>query len=241
MNPSTPTTRSHTNGRYASTPVLMDPKGTIVFSTISRPNYGFDVFFVQLNHITVAIEDRLTDGCSVNFNAQFVDEDQSVVFVSERSRSRRIYLTRPGLPNLDWAALHSTEIDDKDKKITRLTLYEAVDYSPTVSKSRKFLVVASYGSRLWGGEFHELNMDIVVFPKSDLRMMTMIRVMARMMNQMLRAICPTIRWLRLIRTMKASSPSVRAKIADEIHFKIEIHGFESEIEIHGLYSLELPC
>ncbi|GLT60236.1 hypothetical protein SLA2020_330090 [Shorea laevis] len=77
----------------------MDPKGTIVFSTISRPNYGFDVFSVQLNHITAAIEDRLTDGCSVNFNAQFVDEDQFVVFVSERSRSPRIYLTRLGLPN----------------------------------------------------------------------------------------------------------------------------------------------
>ncbi|GLT60235.1 hypothetical protein SLA2020_330090 [Shorea laevis] len=99
MNPSTPAPRSHTNGRYASTPVLMDPKGTIVFSTISRPNYGFDVFSVQLNHITAAIEDRLTDGCSVNFNAQFVDEDQFVVFVSERSRSPRIYLTRLGLPN----------------------------------------------------------------------------------------------------------------------------------------------
>ncbi|GKV16068.1 hypothetical protein SLEP1_g26773 [Rubroshorea leprosula] len=138
----------------------MDPKGTIVFSTISRPNYGFDVFFVQLNHITAAIEDRLTDGYSVNFNAQFVDEDQSVVFVSERSRSPRIYLTRLAYPIL---TLHSTEIDDKDKKITRLTLYGAVDYSPTVSKSRKFLVVASYGSRSWGGEFHELNMDIVVF------------------------------------------------------------------------------
>ncbi|GLT41544.1 hypothetical protein SLA2020_156000 [Shorea laevis] len=77
----------------------MDPKGTIVFSTISRPNYGFNVFSFQLNHITAATEDRLTDGCSINFNAQFVNEDQSVVYVSERSRSPRIYLTRPGLPN----------------------------------------------------------------------------------------------------------------------------------------------
>ncbi|GKV23283.1 hypothetical protein SLEP1_g33031 [Rubroshorea leprosula] len=181
----------------------MNPKGTIVFSTVGRPNYGFDVFSVQLNHITAATEHRLTDGSSINFNAQFVDEDRSVVFVSERSGSARIYLTRPGLPIPEqlasvphslfhdrpilknnrlyfvsaheqpdrqfqsWAALHSTEIDDKDKKITRLTPYGAVDYSPAVSKSGKFLAVASYGSRSWGGEFHELNTDIVVFPESD--------------------------------------------------------------------------
>ncbi|GKV30440.1 hypothetical protein SLEP1_g39248 [Rubroshorea leprosula] len=105
-----------------------------------------------------------------------------------------------------WVALHSTEIGDKDKKITRLTPYGAVDYSLAVSKSGKLLAIASYGSRSWGNEFHELNTDIVVFPEFDLRMMTMIRVIARMMNQMLRAICPTIRWLRLIRTMEASSP-----------------------------------
>ncbi|GLT92009.1 hypothetical protein SLE2022_098680 [Rubroshorea leprosula] len=77
----------------------MDPKGTIVFSTINRPNYVFDVFSVQLNHITAATEDRLTDGCSINFNAQFIDEDQSVVFISKRSGSPQIYLTCPGLPN----------------------------------------------------------------------------------------------------------------------------------------------
>ncbi|GKV32390.1 hypothetical protein SLEP1_g41001 [Rubroshorea leprosula] len=105
-----------------------------------------------------------------------------------------------------WVALHSTEIGDKDKKITRLTPYGAVDYSLAVSKFGKFLAIASYGSRSWGGGFHELNTDIVVFPESDSRMMTMIRVMARMMNQTLRVICLTIRWLRLIRTMEASSP-----------------------------------
>ncbi|GLT42693.1 hypothetical protein SLA2020_166790 [Shorea laevis] len=181
----------------------MNPKGIIVFSTVGRPNYGFDVFSVQLNHIAADTEHRLTDGSSINFNAQFVDEDGSVVFVSERSGSPRIYLTRPGLPNPEqlpsvphslfhdrpilknnrlyfvsaheqpdrqfqsWAALQSTEIGDKDNKITRLTPYGAVDYSPAVSKSGKFIAVASYGSRSWGGEFHELNTDIVVFPESD--------------------------------------------------------------------------
>ncbi|GLT42692.1 hypothetical protein SLA2020_166780 [Shorea laevis] len=181
----------------------MDPKGTIVFSTVGRSNYGFDVFSVQLNHITTATERPLTDGSSINFNAQFVDEDQSIVFVSERSGSPRIYLIRPGLPKSEplasvphslfhdrpilknnrlyfvsaheqpdrqfqsWSALYSTEIADKDSKITRLTPDGAVDYSPAVSKSGKFIAVASYGSRSWGGEFNELNTDIVVFPESD--------------------------------------------------------------------------
>ncbi|GLU07191.1 hypothetical protein SLE2022_241580 [Rubroshorea leprosula] len=163
----------------------MDPKGTIVFSTVGRSNYGFDVFSVQLNHITTATEHRLTDGISINFNAQFIDEGQSIVFVSERSGSPQIYLTRPSLPKPEplasvpqslfhdrpilknnrlyfvsaheqpdrrfqsWSALYSTEIGDKDNKITRLTPYGAVDYSPAVSKSGKFVAVASYGSRGW--------------------------------------------------------------------------------------------
>ncbi|GLU07192.1 hypothetical protein SLE2022_241580 [Rubroshorea leprosula] len=163
----------------------MDPKGTIVFSTVGRSNYGFDVFSVQLNHITTATEHRLTDGISINFNAQFIDEGQSIVFVSERSGSPQIYLTRPSLPKPEplasvpqslfhdrpilknnrlyfvsaheqpdrrfqsWSALYSTEIGDKDNKITRLTPYGAVDYSPAVSKSGKFVAVASYGSRSW--------------------------------------------------------------------------------------------
>ncbi|GLT38752.1 hypothetical protein SLA2020_129780 [Shorea laevis] len=132
----------------------MNPKGTIVFSTVGRSNYGFDVFSVQLNYITIATEHHLTNGSSINFNTQFVNEDQSIVFVFERSRSSQIYLTHLGLPKpellafvphnlfhnrpilknnrlyfvlahkqLDcqfqsWLALYSTEIDDKDNKIT---------------------------------------------------------------------------------------------------------------------------
>ncbi|GKV05421.1 hypothetical protein SLEP1_g17438 [Rubroshorea leprosula] len=92
----------------------MDPKGTIVFSTINRPNYVFDVFSIQLNHITAATKDRLTDG----------QEQPDRQFQS-------------------WAALHLIEIGDKDKKITRLTPYGAVDYSLAVSKSGKFLAITS--------------------------------------------------------------------------------------------------
>ncbi|KAK9161825.1 hypothetical protein Syun_008166 [Stephania yunnanensis] len=78
----------------------MDPRGTILFATVGRPHYGFDLFSIDLsanldgesnNKWTDKDERRLSDGVSVNFNGQFSDEDQSVVFVSERSGSARIY------------------------------------------------------------------------------------------------------------------------------------------------------
>ncbi|WJX16757.1 hypothetical protein P8452_06747 [Trifolium repens] len=72
------------------------PPGTIVFNTVGRTQYGFDVFFTNLNsHHHDANDHRLTDGISINFNAQFTENDQSIVFVSERTGSPRFYLTRP--------------------------------------------------------------------------------------------------------------------------------------------------
>ncbi|XP_060174648.1 uncharacterized protein LOC132605540 [Lycium barbarum] len=81
------------------------PHGTIIFSTVGRTNYGFDIFslnspFSFLNsppsHSSqYPTEHRLTDGTSLNFNGQFIDEDQTLVFVSERSGAPRIYLQRP--------------------------------------------------------------------------------------------------------------------------------------------------
>ncbi|XP_041018007.1 tol-Pal system protein TolB-like [Juglans microcarpa x Juglans regia] len=77
----------------------MDPAGTIVFTTVGRPQYGFDLFSLELCPSTTlnSPEHRLTDGISINFNAQFVDDDQTLVFISERTGSPRIYLSRPGV------------------------------------------------------------------------------------------------------------------------------------------------
>ncbi|XWS76706.1 hypothetical protein CRYUN_Cryun01aG0200700 [Craigia yunnanensis] len=183
----------------------MDPKGTVTFTSVGRPQYGFDIFTVNLNQTpftSSTSEHRLTDGISINFNAQFANEDQSIVFVSERSGSPRIYLTRPALskpeqlpsapnslfhdrpiiknhrlyfisaheqpdqPFKSWSALYSTELQNK-RDIIRLSPYGVVDYSPAISKSGKFVAVASYGSRSWEGDFHELKTDIVIFPASD--------------------------------------------------------------------------
>lgn len=180
----------------------MDPKGTVIFTSVGRPQYGFDVFTFNLNQ-TPTSENRLTDAISINFNAQFADEeDQSIVFISERSGSPRIYLTTPTLskpeklpsapnslfhdrpiiknhrlyfisaheqpdqPFKSWSALYSTDLRGKTD-IVRLSPYGVADYSPAVSKSGKFVAVASYGSRSWEGDFHELKTDIVVFPASD--------------------------------------------------------------------------
>ncbi|ESR57828.1 hypothetical protein CICLE_v10019102mg [Citrus x clementina] len=188
----------------SSVQMYMEPKGTIVFTTVGRPYYGFDVFSIKSPFVNAPKfhEHRLTDGTSINFNAQFVDgQDQTIAFISERSGSPRIYQTRPGssktelLPSIpcslfhdrpvarndklffisaheqpdqifkSWSALYSTDL--KASKFTRLTPYGVVDYSPSVSYSGKFITVASYESRPWPGEFHELNTDIVVFQESD--------------------------------------------------------------------------
>ncbi|XP_074584548.1 uncharacterized protein LOC141840458 [Curcuma longa] len=76
----------------------MEPQGSIVFATVGLPQYGFDLFSVPVpsnlddaaaaEHLT---DRRHTDGRSVNFNGQFIDEGDAVAFVSERSGSARIY------------------------------------------------------------------------------------------------------------------------------------------------------
>ncbi|MCD9561230.1 hypothetical protein HAX54_020232 [Datura stramonium] len=72
------------------------PHGSIIFSTVGRTNYGFDIFSLRspFSPGGYPTEYRLTDGTSVNFNGQFIDEDQTLVFVSERSGAPRIYLRR---------------------------------------------------------------------------------------------------------------------------------------------------
>lgn len=179
---------------------MTNPTGTVIFTTVGRTQYGFDTFSVPLNSPTT--EHCLTDGISVNFNAQFVDNQLSIVFISERSGSPRVYLSNspnsapkllpsapgscfhdrpiirndrlyfisahenPHKPFTSWSALYFTGLDGSDS-VTRLTPRGSVDFSPAVSESGKFVAVASYGSRSWGGEFQELHTEIVVFRSSD--------------------------------------------------------------------------
>ncbi|XP_059310786.1 uncharacterized protein LOC132062180 [Lycium ferocissimum] len=202
----------HINNTIMDSESSPHPPGSIIFSTVGRTNYGFDIFSLKspLTFLNSALhtsqyptEHRLTDGTSVNYNGNFLDDDQTLVFVSERSGAPRIYLRRvtshqlqieqlltptdspfldrPFLRNkqlyytsahqppkqifTSWSALYSTNIDDG--KITRLTPYGCVDYSPAISQSGNLIAVASYGNRRWPGEFNDLTTDIVVFPESD--------------------------------------------------------------------------
>lgn len=66
---------------------------------------------------------------------------------------------------MSWSAVYSAGLDGK--AVVRLTPRGVVDYSPAISRSGKFIATASYGSRPWGGEFHELLTDIVVFREED--------------------------------------------------------------------------
>ncbi|KAJ0754936.1 putative transcription factor WD40-like family [Helianthus annuus] len=184
-----------------------NPTGTIVFTTVGRPHYGFDIFSTPLpptltDFSSPPSEHRLTDGVSINFNAQFVGTDDnnhsSIVYVSERTGSPKIYLDSDLLPSApaslfhdrpiiknnrlffisaheppdspfkSWSALYTVNLDGSgNSKVTRLTPYGCVDYSPSVSQSGDLIAVASYGSRRWSGEFHHLETDIVVFRLSD--------------------------------------------------------------------------
>ncbi|KAK9266711.1 hypothetical protein L1049_007364 [Liquidambar formosana] len=208
--PSTPNcypTHPHRHSQ-SSNLIAMNPEGTIVFTTVGRPHYGFDIFSLKLPsnlHISVTkctpAERCLTDGISINFNGQFVDEDETLVYISERTGSSRIYLNRLGItkpeqlasipgslfhdrpvikngrlyfvsaheqpdePFKSWSAVYSTGL--YENKIVRLTPQGTVDYSPAISQTGRFIAVASYGSRPWSGEFHDLQTDIIVFKESD--------------------------------------------------------------------------
>ncbi|XXG75799.1 hypothetical protein AAC387_Pa08g0298 [Persea americana] len=182
----------------------MPPKGTIIFATVGRLNFGFDIFSISLSSVITPhfSERRLTDGISVNFNGHFVDDSQTLAFVSERTGSAQIFLNSPQNSNPNHlphfpnslfhdrpilrngrlyfvsaheppdklrnssAAVYSSLLDDPNSTV-RLTPPGAVDYSPAVSQTGKFVAVAAYGSRPWEGDFQELKTEIVVFPALD--------------------------------------------------------------------------
>eukprot|EP01018_Ginkgo_biloba_P024140 Gb_15674 [translate_table: standard] len=222
-------------------------EGTVVFSALGTMLYGFDVFTVDiplnlsaetpLNSMTLN-ERRLTDGRSINYNAQFVgisdaklavsgnafpnayersehitdfeSEEETLVYVSERSGNARIHFSsangrrekislgslmgtlspsehpgfffdRPILKNgkayfvssqepankqvKSWSAVYSTCL--QSGLTIRLSPPGVVDYSPGISPSGKWMMVASYGSRDWEGQIEDLHTDLYVFKAED--------------------------------------------------------------------------
>ncbi|EFJ05147.1 hypothetical protein SELMODRAFT_187603 [Selaginella moellendorffii] len=83
--------------------------------------------------------------------------DGRVIFVSTRKPREQ--------SRQSWAAVYSMDI--VTKKITRLTPEGVTDYSPSVSPSGKFVMVASDDGRGWGGEIEELDTDLYSFQAWD--------------------------------------------------------------------------
>lgn len=69
--------------------------GTIVFTTLGRSRYAFDIFSLPLalSPAAAASELRLTDGASVNYNGNFAPASDSLLFVSERNSTLNLYLS----------------------------------------------------------------------------------------------------------------------------------------------------
>uniref|UniRef100_A0A0D9W172 Dipeptidylpeptidase IV N-terminal domain-containing protein n=1 Tax=Leersia perrieri TaxID=77586 RepID=A0A0D9W172_9ORYZ len=82
--------------------------GTIVFTTLGRSRYEFDIFSLPLTPSPAAAgELRLTDGVSVNYNGNFAAAaSDSVLFVSERNGSLNLYLSP--IPSSRREALESS-------------------------------------------------------------------------------------------------------------------------------------
>uniref|UniRef100_A0A0D3FR63 Dipeptidylpeptidase IV N-terminal domain-containing protein n=1 Tax=Oryza barthii TaxID=65489 RepID=A0A0D3FR63_9ORYZ len=77
-------------------PAVSASGGTIVFTTLGRSRYEFDIFSLPLApspHNPAAEELRLTDGVSVNYNGNFAPASDSILFVSERNGSLNLYLS----------------------------------------------------------------------------------------------------------------------------------------------------
>ncbi|KAL2516846.1 tolB protein-related [Abeliophyllum distichum] len=62
----------------------MELTGAIVFTTVERADYGFDIFSAKLPtnfHDNWDYNEHcLTDGISINFNSQFSDEDETIIY-----------------------------------------------------------------------------------------------------------------------------------------------------------------
>jgi Tol biopolymer transport system component len=90
--------------------------GTIVFTTLGRSRYAFDIFALPLAQLssspapTAAAEVRLTDGASVNYNGNFAPSSDSLLFVSERNGTLNLYASP--VPSASAARREALEVPE---------------------------------------------------------------------------------------------------------------------------------
>ncbi|XP_040377803.1 uncharacterized protein LOC102702184 [Oryza brachyantha] len=109
--------------------------GTIVFTTLGRSRYQFDIFTLPLAPSpNVPDELRLTDGVSVNYNGNFAPGSDSILFVSERNGSLNLYLS----PAPSSAAASSRR-EALEEAAAAATLSPLLPWEPIALKDRPSL------------------------------------------------------------------------------------------------------
>jgi hypothetical protein len=79
------------------------------------------------------------------------------VYVSTEEPSER--------PRQSWNGIYSTSFASRVTK--RLSPYGVSDFSPSISPSGEWVMVASTQGREWDGEIGKLNLDFYVFKTED--------------------------------------------------------------------------
>lgn len=122
--------------------------GTIVFTTLGRSRYAFDIFALPLAPLSpsaAAAEIRLTDGASVNYNGNFApsssSESPSLLFVSERNGSLNLYRTPvPSTSSATGAAGRREALEEVgDSPTPTPTLTPLLPWDPIALKDRPSL------------------------------------------------------------------------------------------------------
>ncbi|KAK1642489.1 hypothetical protein QYE76_060294 [Lolium multiflorum] len=173
---------------FAASPALSAAAGTIVFTTLGRSRYAFDIFALPLNHLALSSssspELRLTDGISaleldspspsppptplLPWSDPAALRDRPTL---TRDGSRLIYVSTAlpaAAPRRSWAAVYSTRITHSPAHAPRrLTPPGVADFSPAVSPSGDWTAAASPGAAGWAGEVQDLRTDLYVFRTSD--------------------------------------------------------------------------
>eukprot|EP00249_Psilotum_nudum_P015736 c25496_g1_i1 orf=117-2390(+) len=226
--------------------------GSVAFASVGRAHYAFDIYSLPVAALggdrRLLVETKLTDGQSVNYNGQLVNDSigrviveslgngggersgNVMAYVSERSGRVQIYfniffaeeeatglssggLRRPEAtevprrkafrtlelqtssldndqpfmrdkpsviaghviytstekrsqpPRESWVAVYSTDLLAGTTR--RLTPDGVADFSPAVSPSGEWVIVASDQKRGWQGEIHDLLTDLYIFKAVD--------------------------------------------------------------------------
>lgn len=135
---------------FAPSPALSAAAGTIVFTTLGRSRYAFDIFALPLNHLALSsstsAELRLTDGISVNYNGNFAPSSDALLFVSERNGSHNLYLSPIPKPPTSRRDRQALQLDSPSPSPTPLLPWSdpaALRDRPTLTRDGSRLVYVS--------------------------------------------------------------------------------------------------